>query len=112
MPEYLHKNASDSAIDTTTVPEASTITDVSAVPHPPPNSPHPATAATATMTPNAPIPEPVPAQRMVVSPSWIQDPLRYKTTMPPPTAVPAATMITPETHPIFVHVRFPEKSLT
>ena len=89
------------------IPEPSDIPQASVIPQDPaPKLPDFTPAATATLTPTVPIPAPIPGQTLVMSPSWIEHPLRYKAAMTPPTGVPAATLITPEVEPVFMHVSY------
>jgi hypothetical protein len=46
---------------------------------------------------------PVPGQT-IVSLAWLEDPLRYRAAMTPPSCVPPETLITPEVEPVFLHV--------
>jgi hypothetical protein len=70
---------------------------------PPPISPRFTTGAPTVLTPTAPIPTPVPGQT-IVSPAWLEDPLRYRAAITPPSCVPPETLITPEVEPVFSHV--------
>jgi hypothetical protein len=81
---------------------------------PPPKSPHftptAPTVLTPTtpippivLTPTTPIPAPIPRQTMV-SLAWIEDPLRYREAMTPPSCVPPETLITTKIDPVFLHV--------
>jgi hypothetical protein len=78
------------------IPISTAIPEASAVP--PRKSPHFTPAAPTVLTPTAPRPVSIPKQTMV-SPTWIEDQLRYTATMTPP-----ATLITLEVEPIFLHV--------
>jgi hypothetical protein len=77
------------------IPEAYVVT--------PPKSPHFTPAAPTVLTPTAPIPTSV-SEETIVSPTWLEDPLRYMVVMTPPSCVPAETLITPEVEPVFIHV--------
>jgi hypothetical protein len=55
------------------------------------------------LTPTAPIPMHVPSPT-IVSPAWLEDPLRYRAAMTPPSCVPPETLITPKVEPVFIHV--------
>jgi hypothetical protein len=70
---------------------------------PPPVSPHFTSATPTVLTPTTPIHVPVPGQT-IVSPAWLEDPLRYRAAMTPPSCVPPKTLITPEVEPVFLHV--------
>jgi hypothetical protein len=70
---------------------------------PPPKSPHFTHAAPTVLTPTAPIPPPILGQTMV-SPSWIENPLRYRVAMTPPSCVPPTTLITPKVELILLYV--------
>jgi hypothetical protein len=70
---------------------------------PPPISPHFTPAAPAVLTPTTPILTPVPGQT-IVSPAWLEDPLRYRVAMTPPSCVPLETLITPKVELVFLHV--------
>jgi hypothetical protein len=70
---------------------------------PPPISPRFTPAAPTVLTPTIPIPAPVPGQT-IVSLAWLEDPLRYKAAMTPPSCVPPETLITPEVEPILLYV--------
>jgi hypothetical protein len=67
-----------------------------------PKLPH-FTPTAPTVTPTAPIHVPIPEQTMV-SPAWIEDPLRYMAVMTPPSGVPLTTLITPVVELVFFHV--------
>jgi hypothetical protein len=77
------------------------ILEASAIP--PPISPRFTPAGPTVLTPTAPIPMPVPGQT-IVSPAWLEDPLRYRATMTPLSCAPPETLITPEVGPVFSHV--------
>jgi hypothetical protein len=79
----------------------STILEASTVP--PPKSSHFTLVAPMVLTPTTPIPTPIPRQTMV-SLASIEDPLRYRTTMTPPSCVPSEALITPEVERAFLHV--------
>jgi hypothetical protein len=64
---------------------------------PPPKSPHFTRVVLMLLTPTASIPAPISEQTMV-SPTWIEDPLRYMAVMKPPSIVPTATL--PEVEPV------------
>jgi len=68
-----------------------------------PNVPSPDSVVVSGSAPTAAIPN-VPTNSF--SPSWIQDPLRYKATMTPPAGVPLEKVITPEVEPVFMHVSY------
>jgi hypothetical protein len=70
---------------------------------PPPISPYFTPATPTVLTPTTPIPAPVPEQT-IVSPAWLEDPLRYRVAMTPPSCVPPDRLITPEVEPVFLHV--------
>jgi hypothetical protein len=69
---------------------------------PPPASPF-TLAAPMVLTPTTPIPMLVPRQT-IVSPVWLEDPLRCRAAMTPPSCVLPETLITPEVEPVFIHV--------
>jgi hypothetical protein len=70
---------------------------------PPPKSPHFTPIAPTVLTATAPIPTPVPRQT-IVSPAWLEDPLRYRAAMTPPSCVPPEALIIPEVEPVFLHM--------
>jgi hypothetical protein len=70
---------------------------------PPAKSPHFTPVALTVLTPFAPIPTPVPGQT-IVSPAWLEDPLRYRAAVTPPSCVPPETLITPEVEAVFLHM--------
>jgi hypothetical protein len=94
-----------------TIPVGLAIPDATPVPSgiletsdvPPPISPCFTPVAPTVLTPTAPIPAHVPGQT-IVSPAWLEDPLRYKAAMTPLSCVPPKTLITPEVEPVFSHV--------
>jgi hypothetical protein len=83
------------------IPMHSTILEASTVP--PPKSSHFTLVAPMVLTPTTPIPTPIPRQTMV-SLASIEDPLRYRTAMTPPSCVPSEALITPEVERAFLHV--------
>jgi hypothetical protein len=83
------------------IPEQLGISEAPAVP--PTVSPHFTPTAPIVLTSTAPIHAPVPGQT-IVSPAWLEDPLRYRAAMTPPSCVPPETLITPEVEPVFLHV--------
>jgi hypothetical protein len=70
---------------------------------PPPISPHFTPVAPTVLTATIPILAPVPGQT-IVSLAWLEDPLRYKVAMTPPSCVPPETLIRPEVEPVLLHV--------
>jgi hypothetical protein len=70
---------------------------------PPHISPRFIPATPTVLTPTAPIHVPVPRQT-IVSTVWLEDPLRYRAAMTPPSCVPPETLITPEVESVFSHV--------
>jgi hypothetical protein len=83
---------------TEATPVPSGILEASAVP--PPISPHFTPTARIVLTP---IPASVPRQT-IVSPAWLEDPLRFRAAMTPLSCVPPETLITHEVEPVFLHV--------
>jgi hypothetical protein len=77
------------------IPEASVV--------PPPVSPHFTPTVPTVLTPTAPIPAPVPRQT-IVSPAWLEDSLRYKAAITPPSCILLETLITPKVEPVFLHL--------
>jgi hypothetical protein len=83
------------------IPEQLGISEAPAVP--PTVSPHFTPTAPIVLTSTAPIHAPVPGQT-IVSPTWLEDPLRYRAAMTPPSCVLPETLIIPEVEPVFLHV--------
>jgi hypothetical protein len=101
----------DSAISarSSTIPVASAILEQLGIPKastvPPLASPHFTPVAPTVLTPTTPILAPIPGQT-IMSPAWLEDPLRYRAAMTPPSCVPLDALITPEVEPVFLHVSY------
>jgi hypothetical protein len=70
---------------------------------PSPKLPHFTPVAPMVLTHTALIPVLLPGQT-IVSPAWLENPLRYRAAMTPPSYVPPETLIAPEVEPVFIHV--------
>jgi hypothetical protein len=75
-----------------------------------PESSTPVPPGCTTPRPSIPAPAVSPTQGprhpATVSPSWLQDPMRYTATLTPPTGIPEAAVLTPDADIEIVHVSY------